>query len=365
MRLEASNDLPAGSVVAVGMSGGVDSSVAALLLRDAGAAVMGVTAIMTREESKCCSQEDVVRARVVADQLGFEHHVVDVQEEFRSSIIDYFQNEYLAGRTPSPCVWCNPLIKFGAMYRKMCSLGVTHIATGHYATVARNGDGIAELWRGRDKEKEQSYFLARLSREQLNRTVLPLGGMTKPDVVAIAHQHGLATRASRESQDLCFIMDGDHGLWIDAQLAARSRNSAGPGDIVDMAGRKLGEHRGVHHYTIGQRRGLGIAAGYPVFVARIEAGSNRLVVGTREDAMTDRMRVDDLSWLCRRAPEDTVRASIQIRYNHAAAPATVRLSGDRAADVLFDQEQFAVTPGQWAAFYDGDRVLGGGWIAGE
>jgi len=219
--------LPAGSVVAVGMSGGVDSSVAALLLRDAGVEVLGVTAIMTREESKCCSPEDVNRARVVADRLGFEHHVVDVVGEFEKGVIDYFLREYLAGRTPSPCVRCNRLIKFGAMPAGIRNLGVTHVATGHYARVVRNAAGVTELRRGREAAKEQSYFLASLSQEQLACTVLPLGSRTKAEIVAIAHERGLVTRAGRESQDLCFVPDGNHGHWIDARLAA-GRPSPGP-----------------------------------------------------------------------------------------------------------------------------------------
>jgi len=245
---------------------GVDSSVAAALLQEQGHEVIGVTALLCGGASRCCSDEDVSRAREVAAQLGIPHHTLDLGAAFEQVIVAPFIAEYLAGRTPSPCPRCNRLIKFGLLLEQSLSLGADCLATGHYARVTQDDRGW-HLRRGLDPRKDQSYFLSLLTQAQLARSVFPLGGMQKAEVVRIARQRNLAARRSKESQELCFVEEGGHGAWIDV----RSFDTRGPGDIVDMAGRKVGEHRGIHYYTIGQRRGLGVAAGTPVYVVALDA----------------------------------------------------------------------------------------------
>ena len=348
---------PPGGCVAVAMSGGVDSSVAAALLRDQGHAVIGLTAILSPGFSRCCSDEDVRTARAVAAQLGIAHHVVDASGPFQRGIVDSFVAEYLAGRTPSPCVLCNRHIKFGLLLQQARQLGAERLATGHYARVARDGDRV-RLRRGRDARKDQSYFLALLTDEQLRRSVFPLGDLTKDEVAGLAHAKGLAARHSRESQEVCFVDETDPGTWIDV----RRLDAPGAGEIVDLNGVQLGMHRGVHHYTVGQRRGLGLAVGEPRYVVALDAARNRVVVGRRAEALGATARVRDACWIAGRPPADEFRAAVQIRYRHQAAPARVRVAPDARACVAFDEPQFAIAPGQLAAFYAGDELLGGGWI---
>lgn len=343
-------------LIAVGMSGGVDSSVAAALLCEQGHSVMGVTAVMNPEFSRCCSQEDIRRAQEVAAQLGIEHRVVDVQSAFENQIIRNFMEEYLAGRTPSPCVHCNPLIKFGAVHDIAREWGATEFATGHYVRVESTDNGV-RLCRGRDRTKDQSYFLSRCSQEQLRTAVFPLGDMSKLQVGALAAERGLVSRASKESQELCFVDDVGHGTWIDV----RSLATRGAGDITDLEGHVVGRHVGIHHYTVGQRRGLGVAMGEPVYVVRIEAAANRLVVGPRDSVMSRSLDAREVSWIQGVAPAEEFQAEIQIRYNHGGATGTVTVEGD-AIHVDFDEPQFAVTPGQAVVMYDGEEVLGCAWI---
>lgn len=351
--------------VAVGMSGGVDSSAAAALLCDRGYHVIGLTALMTRGGAKCCSDEDVRRAAHVAGQLGIPHYVVDVHETFEEQVVAPFVDEYLSGRTPSPCVRCNRRIKFGALLEKALELGADRIATGHYAEREADAGGELHLLRGADAAKDQSYFLARLTQAQLARTLFPLGPWCKQDVARFVASRGLTSRKSRESQDLCFVGDGGHGAWIDNRLAecgvAEGRMPAG-GDIVDMDGRIVGTHRGLHHYTVGQRKGLGIAAGAPVYVVRLDAAENAVVVGGRSDAMVHQFTVSETSWISGRTPSGKLHAGTQIRYNHEAAESDVVLLDDGLVRVSFAEPQFAVAPGQSAVFYRGREVLGAGWI---
>lgn len=354
--------------IAVAMSGGVDSSVAAALLQEQGRDVFGITAIMSPGGSRCCSDEDVCTAQRVAGQLGIAHHVVDLSAEFQRLIIDPFMAEYLAGRTPSPCVWCNRHIKFGFLWEQARALGAGALATGHYVRrlpAPSSEPAAAEpLWalrRGFCREKDQSYFLALLTQAQLARSLFPLGEMNKPEVTAYACRRDLACRGSKESQELCFILEGTHGTWIDV----RSLHTRGPGEIVDAGGRVLGRHHGIHHYTIGQRKGLGIAVGRPAYVTRIDAATNRVVVGDREQALRNSLRVEGLSWISGHSPAEGLALRVQIRYNHEGAPAILEETGDGRGRVVFAEPQFAVTPGQWAAFYDGDEVLGGGWIVSD
>lgn len=344
--------------VAVGMSGGVDSAVAAALLVDGGWSVIGLTAIMTRERSRCCSDEAVETAREVCAQLGITHELVDVHALFEARIIGDFVAEYLAGRTPSPCALCNPLIKFGLLMDRARQLGAEYVATGHYARIERAADGSAHLLHGVDRRKDQSYFLALLSQEQIQHSLFPLGAMTKREVSRIAAEKGLAARKSKESQEVCFVPDGDHGSWIDL----RSFDTKGEGDIVDMRGVKIGTHRGIHRYTVGQRRGVGVATGAPVYVAGIDAAANRVIVGAREEVFSSRMTVRDTRWIAGHAPGAEFACDCQIRYNHAASPCSVTVHPGGAAQVRFGEPQFAIAPGQLAVFCDGEEVLGGGWI---
>jgi tRNA-uridine 2-sulfurtransferase len=347
----------ASPTIAVAMSGGVDSSVAAWLLHEQGFRVFGVTARMTQEYSRCCADEDVERAARMARQLGIEHHVVEVTGDFKGRVIEYFIAEYLAGRTPSPCVVCNREIKFGVLFDRAVELGATRLATGHYARLVP-GPGGPGLARGVDRRKDQSYFLARLTAAQLARTVFPLGAMRKSDVVRYAQEHQLPARESRESQDICFVTEGTHGDYIDL----RSFHTRGPGDIVDETGRKIGEHRGIHCYTVGQRKGLGIATGKPMYVVGIDAEKNLVRVGEKPEVMRREMAVTDPTWIAGAASGAEFTALCQVRYNHEAAPCRVTTSPDGTLHVEFDEPQFAITPGQLAAFYEGDQVLGGGWI---
>jgi len=345
--------------VAVGMSGGVDSSVAAAILKSEGRRVMGITAIMTHGPSRCCSDEDVLAAQRVAEQLGIPHATVDIHAEFQSEIVDYFVAEYSSGRTPSPCVKCNARIKFGVLARKACELGAATIATGHYARIDQSAeDGRFRLLRGTDNAKDQSYFLARLIQDQLAAALLPLGGMTKREVSNRAAELELVSRKSKESQELCFIAEGSHGNWIDV----RNLNAPGTGDIVDTSGKRLAEHKGIHHYTIGQRKGLGIAVGTPVHVTRIDPVGNLVVVGPREEAMKSNARVAGVTWIGGTPPPMPLRALTQIRYNHKPVLSSIGPADGDCSEVNFDEPQFAVTPGQLAVFYDGDEVLGAGWI---
>ena len=342
------------------MSGGVDSSVAAAVLKDQGFDVIGITAVMTEGPSRCCSPEDVLAAAAVAERLGISHHIIELHEEFSSAVIEYFISDYVAGRTPSPCVKCNRLIKFGVLADHARRLGAEVMATGHYVRTLNDG-GTCRLLRGVDCSKDQSYFLSRLTNEQLAMALFPLGKMLKKDVLEMAGTLDFACRNSKESQELCFVPDGGHGTWIEV----RSMDTRGVGDIVDVNGNKVGEHKGIHHYTIGQRRGLAVAMGKPVYVMAIDSVRNIVVVGERNEVLKKTMFVDDVCWHGGEALSFPLRARTQIRYNHSPVEGILyALSADRLK-VEFDESQFAVTPGQLAVFYEGDMVLGAGWIVGE
>jgi tRNA-specific 2-thiouridylase len=348
------------NTVVVAMSGGVDSSVAAALLADAGHHVVGLfmrlgSAAEQAGVGTCCSLGDAEDGRAVADRLGIDFYVLNCREDFER-IIAEFCAEYTAGRTPNPCVRCNQWLKFSHLARYADALGDARIATGHYARIVDGPDG-PQLHRGQDRRKDQSYVLFGIDRPTLSRVLLPLGDWTKEQVRRCAAERGLPVHDKAESQDVCFVPDGDY-----AKLLADRGVVLHPGPIRHVDGRRLGEHDGYERFTVGQRRGLRIAAGHPLYVVRIEPDTATVVVGEDEHLMTAAMTVTGVRWLTARPPTGPLRADVQIRYTHRAAAAEVVPVADGAVGVRFDAPQRAVTPGQAAVFYDGDRVLGGGWI---
>ncbi len=344
--------------VAIGMSGGLDSSAAAALLVEQGHEVIGLTAHMWREGSRCCSLEDVSRAMKVAEFLNIKHYTIDSVEFFGTQIVHPFVDEYVRGRTPSPCVRCNQVIKFGVLLRDALGFGCTHVATGHYARI-ESRDGILHLLRGRDANKDQSYFLHRLDQAQLAHVLFPLGDMTKPEVAEYAKRKNLPVKFDSESQDLCFIGDDGYVPFLEKRRPDLKK----PGPIVDSAGRELGRHDGYHHYTVGQREGIGVASEHRLYVKEVHPDTNTVVVGTREEVLSEHCFVDDVQWIAGRPPADGSAFLVKLRYRHKGAPAKVRQLEPGRIEVIFEEEQFAVTPGQAAVVYDGDEVLGGGWIS--
>ena len=349
-----------GQKIGIAMSGGVDSNAAAALLLDQGAEVVGLTVKMWGGGSRCCSDEDILHAQHVAATLGFPHYVVDFREEFQREIVDYFADEYACGRTPSPCGRCNPLIKFGALMDRAAAMGITRLATGHYARITLDDAGICHMLRGQDETKDQTYFLFALTQQQLQHVLFPLGEMGKDDVRAYCESRGVPGGMRKESQELCFVTSGHHSELTEQLRPEVSRS----GWIVDTTGKRLGRHEGIHRYTVGQRKGLGIAVGEPVFVVSLDAEENTVVVGPREALYSATVCVEGVHWISGSAPDEAFAACTKIRYNSEAAASTVApVSGGHAAEVVFELPQFAVTPGQIAAFYVGDELVGGGWIA--
>lgn len=336
--------------IAVAMSGGVDSSVAAYLLREEGHEVVGLF-MRTGVDQGDAPQS----ARRVAERLGIEFAVVDLSDPFRG-IIDYFCDEYCRGRTPNPCILCNPRMKFSHLFGKARQRGAELLATGHYARIEKGER--RRLLRGVYRAKDQSYFLCRLTQDQLGRAVFPNGDKTKPRVREIARAAGLPVVERAESQEVCFVPENGYRPFLRERRPAAFRK----GLLKDTSGAVLGEHGGHPLFTIGQRRGLGVAVGEPRYVVRIDAKKNEVVVGPREDLFRDSLTVADVNWVSIPPPASDLRVEVQIRYAHRAAPATLRpLPTDRAA-ITFDKPQLAITLGQAAVFYDGEVLLGGGWI---
>lgn len=348
--------------VVVGMSGGVDSSAAASRLLQQGYEVIGITmklwpeACQNRVEEKCCGPQAVADARAVAQQLGIPHYVVDEQAQFQKQVMDYFVAEYRAGRTPNPCILCNEGLKFGTLLDKARSLGAQCVATGHYALIER-GDRM-RVRKGRDARKDQSYFLFSLRQQQLASALFPMGDITKQETRAIAAQLGLKVATKEESQEICFVADDYRRFLREAGVAEHA------GDIVDAAGRVLGRHPGVEFFTIGQRRGLGIATGRPLYVVALDAAHNRVVVGDESMLASSECVVERCNWVSIAAPDRPREANVKIRSQHAGSAAILEpLDGGARVRVRFAKPERAVTPGQAAVFYDGDLMLGGGWIA--
>ncbi|MBI2567186.1 MAG: tRNA 2-thiouridine(34) synthase MnmA [Candidatus Schekmanbacteria bacterium] len=356
--------------VAVAMSGGVDSSVAASLLREQGHEVIGLTATLAppgttsaaeaRGEQRCCAIDDVADARRVADVLAIPHYVLNLREQFGREVLTPFIADYLTGRTPSPCVRCNQLIKWGALLARALALGAEALATGHYARRELLPHGGARLARGRDRAKDQSYFLSLLSAHQIERTVFPLGELTKGEVRELAQGFALPVAAKPESQEVCFVPSTGHGAFVSSRPEAAGRIR--PGALVDTRGKILGRHHGIHAFTIGQRKGLGISLGQPAYVVDIRADAAEVVVGSKDDLCALGFTANGLVWNGSPIPEEGIHVSVQVRYRAAPVPALLTRFGADACVVRFVAPQRAIAPGQLAAFYEAEAVLGGAWI---
>ncbi len=363
-------------LVAVAMSGGVDSSAVAALLQQQGRTVVGLTMQLWNQrrlpdlqgdgpaQHRCCSLDDVYDAKAVAQHLNFPHYVVNFEEQFEARVVRPFVGEYLAGRTPIACTNCNTEVKFEPLLRMARQIGAERLATGHYARIRKNGDtGRWELLRARDGTKDQSYFLWGLSQEQLSRSDFPLGELTKEEVRALARRANLPVAEKPESMELCFVPTGNYAQFIQAYSQERGiplQNAEG--EIVNETGDVIGHHHGVHNFTIGQRKGLGFAAGKPLYVLSIDPQKNRVFVGEDDVLRKTVCEVEGVNWISCKTPSAPLRAFAKIRHKHAPAPATIEPLDATIARVTFDTPQRAITPGQAAVFYDGDLVLGGGWL---
>ena len=354
--------------IVVAMSGGVDSSVAASLLAEQGHDVIGLSMQLypsagsgqaTREErfGSCCTLDDLHDARRVAAAQGFPHYIVNFERQFSDTVIANFVNEYTSGRTPIPCSHCNSDLKFSTLLDRARGLGADNLATGHYARVEPTPEGRFLLKRSVDPDKDQSYFLFSLTQDQLAGAVFPVGALTKPEVRAEARRLGLTVADKADSQEICFVPDGDYASFVESR-AGTVRGGA----IVNQQGERLATHAGVHRFTVGQRKGLGIAAQIPLYVLKIDADSGDVTVGPRAALDRTQFTVSSVNWIAHDSPAAWIPASAQIRHRHRPAAGRVRAIDDGRAEFEFDEPQPAVTPGQAAVFYDGDIVIGGGWI---
>jgi tRNA-uridine 2-sulfurtransferase len=364
--------------IAVAMSGGVDSSTVAAMLRAEGHEVVGLTMQLWNQrrlagyegmpeavQGRCCSLDDVYDARRVAQTIGIPYYVVNHEDRFEREVVRPFVQDYLSGRTPIPCSLCNNHLKFDQLLLVARQIGADTLATGHYARVEL--DEGRERWllkRPADLAKDQTYFLFGLTQEQLSRTIFPLGGMTKAEVRELARKHGLALAEKPDSQEICFVPGGDYKRFLDAYL--EEQGEALPdtsGELVTSSGEVVGQHRGIHNFTVGQRKGLGVATGTPLYVIQIKGDSGQVVVGNRDELYTKTLRARRVNLIAVDDIAEPMRVTVKIRHRHEGAPALLERYGEDELLVSFDQPQRAVTPGQAAVFYDGDVVVGGGWIS--
>jgi len=364
--------------IAVAMSGGVDSSTVAAVLRAEGHNVIGLTMQLWNQrrlaghegmpeavQGRCCSLDDVYDARRVAETIGIPYYVVNHEQRFEDEVVRPFVQEYLSGRTPIPCSLCNNHLKFDQLLLVAQQIGADHLATGHYARA--EFDAKRDRWllkRPADTSKDQTYFLFGLTQEQLSRTLFPLGALTKPEVRALARQHGLALAEKPDSQEICFVPGGDYKRFLDAYL--EEQGEALPdtaGELVTTGGDVVGEHHGIHNFTVGQRKGLGVATGSPLYVIQIKGDTRQVVVGNSDELYSDTLRVRRTNLIACAELDQPLRVTVKIRHRHEPAPATIEATGGDEIVVKFDQAQRAITPGQAAVFYDDDVVVGGGWIA--
>jgi tRNA-uridine 2-sulfurtransferase len=364
--------------IAVAMSGGVDSSTVAAILRAEGHQVVGLTMQLWNQrrlaghegmpesvQGRCCSLDDVYDARRVAETIGIPYYVVNHQDRFERDVVRPFVEQYLSGRTPIPCSLCNNHLKFDQLLVVAQQIGADALATGHYARLEFDEQlGRWLLMRPTDRSKDQTYFLFGLRQDQLSRTLFPLGGLTKPEVRALARQHGLALAQKPDSQEICFVPGGDYKAFLDAYLS--EQGEAPPdtaGELVTSDGQIVGEHRGIHNFTVGQRKGLGLATGSPLYVIQINGDTRQVMVGKQEELYSRTLRAQRINLIAVEDLQEPMRVWVKIRHRHEGAPALIERSGDDEILVSFDEPQRAITPGQAVVFYDDDVVVGGGWIA--
>lgn len=349
--------------VVVALSGGVDSSVCAALMKERGYDVIGMMlrlwSVPGKEaENRCCTVDAMNQARRIAAQLEIPFYAIDAKEFFRETVVDYFLDGYAQGVTPNPCLVCNQHIRWGVLLDRALAVGADFMATGHYARLRNTRAGHTQLLRGVDKQKDQSYFLHLLNQEQLAHTLLPLGGLTKMQVREMAHRFNLPTADRPDSQDLCFLGDDT----LESFLIQQAPETLNPGPILNTQGEEIGQHRGLAFYTIGQRRGLGIAAPRPLYVIEKDIENNALIVGYREELGRDRLTAHDVNWIAGQPPENPIRAEIKIRYKARSVWGQVMPLGKSKVEIQFEESLRDITPGQAAVFYDGDICLGGGTI---
>lgn len=352
--------------VVVGMSGGVDSSVAAWLLKEQGYDVIGVTMQIWQDEENevqeenggCCGLSAVDDARRVASSIGIPYYVMNFKQEFQKSVIDYFTKEYLNGRTPNPCIACNRYVKWEALLQRSLSIGADYIATGHYARIDKLSNGRYAIRRSATLAKDQTYALYNLTQEQLEHTLMPVGNYSKDQIREMAEKIGLQVANKPDSQDICFVPDGDYASFIEENADATIRQ----GNFVTPDGKILGKHKGIIHYTVGQRKGLGLALGYPAFVLEIRPETDEVVIGTYEESLTYTLRANELNFMSVEDITEPIRVFAKIRYNHKGAWCTVEKTGEDEITCTFEEPIRAVTPGQAVVLYDGEYVLGGGTI---